>query len=346
MLMSRGELIIIGVLALLALWLAFWFPGKTFEVRSVDAMAWTQDRVMPEVQPSDQFIEEFVDLAHGLSVTHIALSVPYDDPPGTQEGTSLSFLQRWILAIRNRDLKVWFRMSPVAYKNFYDAGYDFRPEAHQETIVRFIQDNPDLFREGDIFTPIPEPQAGHVWGVNCDGDCMFQGVNELAQWMNDTKAATEQAFAGIGLEGRVDVGKWGLDGFILWGDRNEAWQSREDLVPLRSLLLEADEGYLCPDHYFPGSVKPSNEFGTIRSLFPKAKLWICEWGATAGQSPDYVRQIMEAALQSGVSGFNYWQAGPAGPESLFRFNQEGSLEPTELYPVVQKYFDQGKPGAI
>jgi hypothetical protein len=159
---------------------------------------------------------------------------------------------------------------------------------------------------------------------------MFNSTKELAEWMKQTSLQVIETFSDLGIHG-IEVGRWGLDGFVYWGDRNDEWQGHPE-------LLEADAGYLCPDHYFPAESMPEDEFKKMRDYYPKARIWICEWGATYGQSPEYVEAFMRAARNAGVTGFNYWQAGPAGPESLFRFNDAGELEVTDYYEVVKKYY--------
>jgi hypothetical protein len=339
---SRKDLLLIVGLVVVASLLYWWNQQRTFEVRSVDAMAWTQDRVMPEVQPDDAFIEQFVILSQALGATHIALSVPYDDPPGTPPGTSIEYLRRWLKPIRDTQLKVWFRMSPVTFKNFYEAGYDYRLDAHIATIERFILTYPELIEPGDIFTPVPEPQADQVRGINCEQECLFDDVDMLVGWMEQATYGVLTAFEVAGIEG-VEVGRWGLDGFVLWGDRNPEWEQGETIEAWRQRILLAEDGYVCPDHYFPYQengqvVAPQKELKKIRQAYPRARFWICEWGAIEDQPPSYVKHMMQAALDQGVTGFNYWQAGPAGPESLFRFNDAGELEPTAHYDVVKHFY--------
>jgi hypothetical protein len=146
--MIAGLVFVLGLLYMLSHW-------QTFRVRSVDAMAWTQDRVMPEVQPNDAFIAEYIRLAKELNVTHMALSVPYDDPPGTEPGTALAYLKRWVGPMREQNIKVWYRMSPTSFKNFYDAGFDYRLQVHRQTIVDFVSQHPELFLPGIFLRRYP-----------------------------------------------------------------------------------------------------------------------------------------------------------------------------------------------
>lgn len=310
-----------------------------FEIRSVDVMKVTQDRARDADQPSDQEISQLVGFARELHATHVAISTPYDDFPG---GSSLSFTRRWETEIHSQGMCVWHRHKPSDFEGFYlPKPLDQDLFSYLLMISEYIRNNPDLFEECDIFTPIPEPQNGGIEGVTYCGEeniCQFENIEEFNLFLQLATSVTQAAFAEIGMP-NMKIGYWGFDGFVGWGDRNLDWGGIVDpeIVNLT--------GEITVDHYFdkdevqdPG-VEVANMVARLKSRYGEdVRICIGEWGATQSQSVEYVERYLQALLDNGITCINYWHLGPEGNEALVVRNSEGVFEKTQYFETIQSIF--------
>lgn len=127
-----------------------------WEVQSIDTMKFSRDVAREKINdPSfDAVIDDQVKKISQTGATHVAIGTPYD-----QE--FLPFLKRWVKATRKYKLNVWFRGNLSGWENWFDYPY-ITPSEHQEKIKQFIIANPDLFKDGDLFTSCPECENGQL----------------------------------------------------------------------------------------------------------------------------------------------------------------------------------------
>lgn len=279
-----------------------------WSIRSTSSMKETKDRVCN--QRDATFITNWVNTAYELGVTHIAVETPYDNP---NCGSAVQYTKSWVDAIHAKGLKVWHRHMPLAFEGIYDIPKNSSTN-YLSQISSYIQANPTFFREGDIFTPIPEPQNGGIQGITyCpQGICMFTGATHFNAWLRDAITSSENAFSSIGLGGKMRVGYYGFDGFVAWGDNNPDWDGiLEDATV-------AKMGNITIDHY-PEIVGDTmeNDLNELQAKYPNVPIIIGEWGTiTGGDVEQQVRNSMQAAKRPNVIGFNYWHMGTGGNEAL------------------------------
>ena len=122
-----------------------------FDIQSIDTMKYSRDGANNSGVIDK--IPELVVKISALHPTHIAVATPYDEE-------FFPVLKRWVLEARKRNLKVWFRGNMSAWEGWFDHKKYEDPNQHHADIHAFIMKHPELFAEGDIFTPAPEPENG------------------------------------------------------------------------------------------------------------------------------------------------------------------------------------------
>jgi hypothetical protein len=304
-------------------------PQTSFKwaIRSVSSMKETKDRVCNP--RSVDSINKWVAKAKELGINYIAIETPYDNP---NCGSAVAYTQNWVNAIRAHNLKVWHRHMPLAFEGIYGVpksiNVDFLP-----MISEYIKSHPEFFAEGDIFTPIPEPQNSGIKGVTyCHGDlCYFNSQADFNAFLRNGIDSANASFSSIGLGGKIKVGYYGLDGYIVWGDNNPDWDG----------ILEdstvAKMGNLTIDHY-PEAVGDTmeNDLKELSAKYPGVPIIIGEWGTIKGGDVEAsVKNSMGAAYNHPqVQGFNYWHFGPGGNEALIDFD----FSPKPQFDEVQSFF--------
>ncbi|HEX8923270.1 MAG TPA: PA14 domain-containing protein, partial [Patescibacteria group bacterium] len=145
--------------------------NQTWAIQSVSSMKETKDKVCS--QDDATFIKNWIAKAKELGANYVAVETPYDNPSC---GNSLLYTKAWISAIRSAGLKVWHRHMFLGFEGIYNTAKS--KQDYLSKVVDYIKNNPDMFREGDIFTPQPEPQNGGINGLTgCDQNvCMFDSI--------------------------------------------------------------------------------------------------------------------------------------------------------------------------
>lgn len=277
--------------------------GSSFAIQSIDAMKDTKDAICGP-RPLD-WINKWLDKAVELSAQYIAISTPYENPSC---GDALSYTKTWVKAIRAHGLHVWHRHMPLSFEGIYSVNKN-NSTNYLNLISTYIKNNPDLFQDGDIFTPIPEPQNGGIQGITycANSVCQFQSAPAFNQWLRDAMTTSKNAFAAIG-KNNMKIGYFGFDGFVAWGDKNPDWHG----------ILEdstvAQMGNITIDHY-PETVGETMDqaLTALQAKYPTTPIVIGEYGTVNGQNVNQeVTDTLTAAKNHHVVGFNYWQFGPSG----------------------------------
>lgn len=304
-------------------------PVSTWSLQSVSSMKETKDRIC---NPRDEaFVTQWVARAKELGVTHIAVETPYDSPVC---GDTLAYTRQWVDVIRASGLKVWHRHMPLAFEGIY---YTPKRPSRQwlNQIATYIQSNQDLFRAGDIFTPIPEPQNGGIKGITqcAQGVCQFDSAAYFNEWLRNAILVSKLSFNIIGLENQIEVGYYGFDGFVAWGANNPDWDGI--LEPATVEMM----GNITIDHY-PEAVNDTmgNALMELNAKYPSIPIIIGEWGSIGSTGQTAIDQINTtmgaAAAHPQVKGFNYWHMGVGGKEELI----DEQFNPNERYGAVQEWF--------
>ena len=128
--------------------------NRFWKIQSIDVMKYSRDTAREKltVPAFDKDIEMMVSNIAKTGATHIAIGTPYDDE-------FIPFLERWVNSARKHNLNVWFRGNFSGWEKWF--GYDsISRKDHIEKTYRFITQNPNLFKDGDIFTACPECENG------------------------------------------------------------------------------------------------------------------------------------------------------------------------------------------
>lgn len=138
--------------------------GTWWQFQSIDTMKYSRDLARQKLNDLtfDATIETQVKNIAATGATHVAIATPYDTE-------YLPFLTRWVEAARKHKLNVWFRGNWSGWEGWFDYARISREE-HLKKTVEFINSNPDLFREGDVFTPCPECENGGPGDPRTTGD--------------------------------------------------------------------------------------------------------------------------------------------------------------------------------
>lgn len=294
-------------------------------IQSVSSMKETKDKICG--QDDAAFINQWLDRAKALGVNYVAIETPYDSPSC---GNSVAYTNAWVSAARAHGLAIWHRHMPLAFEGIYSV-----PKTKQDwisQITNYIKANPKLFANGDIFSPIPEPQNGGISGITycANSFCQFTGAADFNSWLRNAMTASKNAFAGIGLN-NMKIGYWGFDGFVAWGDNNPDWHGILEDATVQQM------GNITIDHY-PEAVGDTmaNDLNELQNRYPNVPIVIGEWGTitTTINPVTQVNNDMSAAERPNVVGFNYWHLGMGGNEALI--NSDFSIKPS--YTAVQNFF--------
>lgn len=274
----------------------------TFPIQSIDAMKDTKDAICGQ-RPLD-WINKWLDKAVELGANYVAISTPYDNPSC---GDALAYTKTWVKAIRAHNMHVWHRHMPLSFEGIYSVNKN-NSSNYLDMISNYIKNNPDIFENGDIFTPIPEPQNGGIQGITycANSICQFTSAADFNQWLRDAMTTSQQAFQSINKS--IKIGYFGFDGFVAWGDKNPDWHG----------ILEdstvSQMGNITIDHY-PETVGETMDqaLTALQAKYPTTPIVIGEYGTVNGQNVDQeVQDTMTAAKNHNIVGFNYWQFGPSG----------------------------------
>jgi hypothetical protein len=122
-----------------------------WQIQSIDTMKYSRDRARD--RGFDNQIPLLVSKVVSLHPTHIAINTPYD-------AEFMPVLRIWVQAARQQGLKVWFRGNFSGWEGWFGYPKFTDPAIHHRLTRDFILSNADLFSDGDLFTPAPEPENG------------------------------------------------------------------------------------------------------------------------------------------------------------------------------------------
>lgn len=159
-------------------------PSSTWNVRSIDTMKYSRD-LAREKATDEKFattINEMVEDIANTGATHVAVGTPYS-------AEFVPYLTLWVDAARRNDINVWFRGNIPGWEGWFEYAKIDREE-HKELLKAFLLKNPQLFENGDIFSPCPECENGG------SGDPRFTGdVEGFRQFLIDETELASEIFA-------------------------------------------------------------------------------------------------------------------------------------------------------
>jgi hypothetical protein len=128
---------------------------KPWPITCVDTMKTSRDNArrwaaLPNLQ---SLIDGEMQAIVEMQANCVAIGTPYDEE-------FLPYLKLWVQSAREHQLKVWFRGNFSQWENWFEYSGDMSIEQLFSSGTRFVENNPDLFLDGDIFTLAPEAENG------------------------------------------------------------------------------------------------------------------------------------------------------------------------------------------
>ncbi len=273
--------------------------------RGIDTMAWSRDYAQGQQVKSR--VPLLCRRLASLHVSHLTYDGPYDDP--ATYGAPPGWMNWWLQSIRDTGSRVWFRMGWATWQGWFGKPvltYSTSPAVPYESPGRvwwvvngqdkisylaktyqWILQNPSAFRDGDIFSPISEPQNGYIAPYFPAGASpQFPSLIAFNNFITDITVVCRLAFQTIGK--KVTVGFYGCQGRP--GDADQLYLSTiRDIGPR---AVSADLYY----------ATPADMVLHLRVLhdYYRAPIILGEWGDIWDSTPDQAVQRVNT-IYSAVS---------------------------------------------
>ena len=301
--------------------LGFFSPAKSeehlFAVQSIDTMKYSRDisgQVLDNPAHFKLLVDKQMALISGAGATHVAIGTPYD-------AKFLPVLRLWVASARAHHLSVWFRGNFSGWEGWFDYQKIDRDE-HKRLLKHFLTSTPDLFINGDVFTPCPECENGGTGDPRQTGD-----VSGYNNFLIEEKSIADAAFA---LQHKI---------ITVYPSMNA------DIAKyvISDAVTRAFGGTVLIDHY----VRTPEQFASDIQAIPQkinAQIGLGEIGApipdlngdmTEAEQATYVDRLFAAMYMHSdvIPVVNYWVLS-GGTTALV--NDDGSTR--KVYEVLQNYF--------
>ena len=288
-----------------------------WDVQSIDTMKYSRDpsrEFLSDPEKASEVITEQVGHVADTGATHIAISTPYDEE-------FRPLLREWVAEARKHDLKVWFRGNWSGWENWF--GYnDITPEEHVTKTVAFIQQNQDLFEDGDIFSGCPECENGGPGDPR-----MTDGKIRHQQFLIKQYESATAAFQKIDKD--VDAGYHSMN-----GDVAKLVMDRPTTKAAGGLIV-VDHYVRTPEQLIKDVIQYASQSG--------GQVVLGEFGApipdihgsmTEQQQAEWLEQSLAGLSKvESLKGMNYW-TGMGGSTAIW--NEDNT--PRQAVAVLKKYF--------
>jgi hypothetical protein len=247
-------------------------------------------RELAASQALDSFISKEIELIKDLGASCVSLGTPYDEE-------FVPYLKAWVDKARSAGLSVWFRGNMSGWEGWFNYPKFTSPNQHHTGIKNFILNHPDLFRDGDIFTPAPEPENGML------GDPRFSQDNrsKFIEFLPKSYQNCADAFAQI--EIGVSCGYFSFN-----GDVARQIMTKELIAQTGNILVV--------DHYVSTPEKLLSDLEDMHKKFG-VPMVLGEFGGpipdihgamNEQQQAEYVTALMRKLYQGRgfIQGMNYW----------------------------------------
>lgn len=285
-----------------------------WQIQSIDTMKYSRDASRdPAVA---KLIPGQVKIVAEIGANYIGLGTPYDEE-------FVPRLKLWVAEARANDLKIWFRGNLSGWEGWFDHPKFSDPKQHHQLMTKFITTHPELFEDGDIITPIPEPENGVL------GDPRQTGrVAEFNQFLVDSFNNCQAAVKKINKN--VKCGYFSTNGDIA------------NLILTRQ-VIDKIGGVIVVDHYVRTPERLVSDIEKYHQKF-EVPVVLGEFGApipdlqgvmTEKQQADYIDRVLAGIYRQKdfVEGMNYWVLS-GGSTTLLNDDQS----PRQVVEVLKKYF--------
>jgi hypothetical protein len=262
-------------------------PDK-WQIRSIDTMKNSRDlaRLKLDDRGYDREIDSQISKIALTGANYVAIGTPYDEE-------FIPYLRRWVQAARRHGLNVWFRGNFAGWEGWFDYPKIDKP-THTQKTKQFIENNPYLFENGDIFTSCPECENG----LKLQHDP--KSISEHRTFLIEQYNVSKQAFESIGKN--VKTGYFSMN-----GDLARAVMDQE--------TTRAVGGVVVVDHYVKSPKQLANDIQDFANR-SKAKVMLGEFGApipdihgkmTENEQNEWISEaLMQIADIPDLIGLNYW----------------------------------------
>lgn len=292
-------------------------PVRTWQIKSIDTMKYSRDLAEEKLNDPlfDQVIDEQIKAIGQTGATYVAIATPYDEK-------FVPVLARWIEAARRYNLFVWYRGNFSGWEGWFGQGRSLTRQKHLELTRQFIQNHPDIFVDGDIFSPCPECENGGP------GDPRYQtGIQEFRDFMISEHKASQEEFAKVNKKVATNIAPMNFDVALLVFDE----KTTKEMGSIIAI-----------DHYVKTPQKLAQDIDELNTR-TRAKIFLGEFGTPIpditgkldyNQQAVWVEEALRLVAQKDyVIGLNYW-VSHGGSTAIF--NNDNSARPAA--DILKKYF--------
>lgn len=293
-------------------------PKPEIKIKSIDTMKYSRDYSREKLNDVsfDKVINKQVFQITQTGATHVAIGTPYDKE-------FIPFLTKWVKETRKNNLNVWFRGNFSGWEKWFNYSPIDR-QTHIKSIESFIKENPNLFVDGDVFTPCAECENGGPGDPRQTGDT--QGFRDfLITEYNVSKDAFKQ------INKKVNVGFFSMN-----------YDVAKLIMDKQTTSLVG--GIVTIDHYVASPEKMISDIEEIAKQ-SGGKVVIGEFGAPvpdihgnmdSSQQAQWLQQTLEPIFKSlDVIGVNYW-VNVGGSTQIW--DENGT--PKEAVEVLKNFYSK------
>ncbi len=281
--------------------------SRFWDIQAVDTMKYSRDVSREKLNDPTFDVEinrQMKDIAD-LGATHVGIATPYDDE-------FLPILKRWVKSAREHNLKIWFRGNFSGWEQWFEYPKITR-EQHLDKTKRFIESNPELFEDGDIFSACPECENGGPGDPRMNGDATGH-----TKFLIDSYNVSKEAFKKIKKD--VPSNYMSMNGDV----------ARLIMTPETTKALD---GLVTIDHYVETPEKLEQDIKDYAQN-SGGQVFLGEWGApipdingdlTPAQQAEWIKNAGTLLASSqDLAGLSYW-VNKGGSTQLW--NENGTKRP-------------------
>ncbi|HXS15036.1 MAG TPA: carboxypeptidase-like regulatory domain-containing protein [Candidatus Saccharimonadales bacterium] len=290
--------------------------SRFWQITAVDTMKYSRDGARNrDVLTKIPF---FMSEAAKLHVTHVTIDTPYDS-------AFYPILSSWVNGARKENLNVWYRGNFSSWEGWFGYPKNMTAAEHLAMTRQFILSHPDLFQNGDIFTPVPEPENGGP-GDPRESDTKEEAFNNF---LIDSYNTCVSAFAQI--HKNVFCGFFSTNADI----------AKQILTPQ---TVQKIGNIVVIDNYVDNPKKMQSDLQFLEHKFPTAKIVVGEYGAPIPdingpmndmEQASFINSLLQVFYQNRdkILGLDYWTLAGASTELL-----KNNTTETPTFQTVASYY--------
>ncbi len=295
--------------------------STVWEVTSIDTMKYSRDKAKSITRSEISLVVQHVASLHP---THIAIATPYDEE-------FYPTIKEWVDESRRYHLKVWFRGNFSGWEGWFDYPKFTDISQHHKLTKAFILRHPDLFEDGDIFTPTPQPENGGEGDPRGSNEKSVRFNRFLVNSYNNCINSMQQ------IHKHVQCGYFSMNADVA-------------KQVLTSETVDKVGHIVVVDHYVANPRDMENTIDYLIQHF-HAQIVVGEFGApipdlngamTEKEQADFVEKLLHVFYthSENITGINYWTILD-GSTALFNDDDSPRLVAQVLHGYYQPTFVRG-----